>query len=100
MITVMMTFVMDPEADDFWVQVWPRSHASWPHHPGLRRAHLLRDVARPERYVLHSEWEGREHFNAYVRNSGLLWLIRGLDHFAEQPTFRYLEGGSEAAAVR
>jgi heme-degrading monooxygenase HmoA len=99
MITVVVTFVMAPEAEVIWEEVWPQTYAAWSQHPGLRAAHLLRDVAQPERYVLHSEWEGREHVNAFVRNSGLLWLIRGLDLFTEHPSFRYFEGGGEAATA-
>ena len=99
MITVVATFVMAPEVEVVWEEVWPQAYAAWSQHPGLRAAHLLRDVAQPETYVLHSEWEEREHVNAFVRRSGLLWLMRDLDLFAEHPTFRYFEGGGEAATA-
>ena len=99
MITVVATFVMAPEAEVAWEEVWPRAYAAWAQQPGLRAAHLLRDVAQPARYVLHSEWDGREHVNAFVRGSGLLWLIRGLDLCAEHPTFRYFAGDNEAATA-
>ena len=97
MITVMATFVMAPELEVVWEEVWPQAYAVWSRYPGLRDARLLRDVAEPARYVLHSEWEEREHVNAFVRSSGLLWLIRGLDLCAEHPAFRFFEGGGEAA---
>jgi len=46
MITVVVTFVMAPEAEVIWEEVWPQAYAAWSQHPGLRAAHLLRDVAQ------------------------------------------------------
>lgn len=100
MITITATFVMAPEAEVVWEDVWPRAYAACSQQPGLRAAHLLRDVARPERYVLLSEWDGREDADNFVRRSGVLWLIRGLDLCSEPPTFRYFEGTGEATALQ
>jgi hypothetical protein len=47
--------------------------------------------------MLHSEWESREHVNAFVRTSGLLWLLRSLDLFAEHPTVTYFDVLADAA---
>jgi heme-degrading monooxygenase HmoA len=100
MITVVATFVLHPEINIVWEEVWPQTYAAWSRQPGLRGAHLLRDVTRPARYVLYSEWEGREHANAFMRSSGMLWFLRGMNLCVEHPTFLYLDGGSEAVPVR
>ena len=97
MTTVVATFVMAPGLEVAWEQVWPHADALCRQQPGFRTARLLRDAHRPRRYMLHSEWESREHVNAFVRTSGLLWLLRSLDLFAEHPTVTYFEALADAA---
>ena len=96
MITVVATFVMAPDVDIAWEEVWQHAHAACRQHPGFRTARLMRDANRPRRYMLHSEWESHEHANRFVRTSGLLWLLRGLDLLAEHPTITYLDAVADA----
>ena len=91
MTTVVATFVMAPDREVAWEQVWPHADALWRQQPGFRTARLLRDAHQPRRYMLHSEWESREHVNEFVRTSGLLWLLRNLDLFAEHPMVTYFD---------
>jgi heme-degrading monooxygenase HmoA len=97
MTTVVATFVMAPDLEVAWEQVWPQADALCRQQPGFRTARLLRDAHRPRRYMLHTEWESREHVNEFVRTSGLLWLLRSLDLFAEHPTVTYFDVLADAA---
>jgi heme-degrading monooxygenase HmoA len=91
MITVMATFVLAPEVEVAWEQVCERAAGFCRQQAGLRTARVFRDAHRPGRYLLHSEWESRAHVNQFVRRSGLLWLLRDADLFAEHPTIRYYD---------
>ena len=91
MITVMASFVMAPGVEAAWEEVGQQVAAYCRQQAGLRTARMFRDARQPGRYLLHSEWESRAHANAFVRRSGLLWLMRDADLFAEHPTFTYYD---------
>ena len=92
MLTVTVTFVMAPEVEIAWEQVCHQASGYCQQQAGLRTARMFRDAHQPRRYLLHSEWESRAHVNAFVRRSGLLWLLRDRDLFVEHPTITYYDG--------
>ena len=97
MLTVVATFVMAPDIEVAWDEVWPRVCDACRQQAGFRQARLMRDTNSPRRYMVHSEWEDREHANRFVRTAGLLWLLRGLDFLAEHPTIMYLDAVADVA---
>jgi heme-degrading monooxygenase HmoA len=74
-ITILSTVEVQPGREQDFEQLWREAHPQPDHFPGLCTDQLLRDTNQRGRYVYVSEWDSREHFDAYVRASELIWLL-------------------------
>ena len=91
MITILTTVEVQPGREEDFEALWRSSRSELDHYAGLRTDRLLRDTDHHGRYVVYSEWEEREQFNAFERASGMLWLRGATASWLTPLSWSYLE---------
>ncbi len=97
MITILTTVEVHPGREEDFEEMWRQARPTRGQYAGLRTERLLRDTDQRGRYVVLHEWDEREQFDAFVRASGLLWLLDATDHWMTPPSWSYVEDVAEAA---
>lgn len=68
MITIGMNYRVLPGKEDAFEEKFHAVLATFEEGAGHRASHLYREVGAPQVYLIHSEWESREDFQAFVRS--------------------------------
>ena len=68
MVTIGMNYDVRPGKEELFEQKFQQVLASFTKGSGHVATRLYRDVASPGRYLIHSEWDSRESFLAFVRS--------------------------------
>jgi quinol monooxygenase YgiN len=97
-ITIQATVEVVPGREEHFEALWRQAHPQRNREPGHGTIRLLRDADQRGRSIVQYEWESREHFEARVRTSGMLWLLEATDSWVMPPDWSYLEE-IEAAGV-
>jgi heme-degrading monooxygenase HmoA len=97
MITILTMVAVQPGREEDFEALWRQGRHERLHYPGLRTERLLRDTDQPGRYAVLHEWDEREQFNAFVRASGMLWLLDATEGWMTPLSWSYLEDVEEAA---
>jgi heme-degrading monooxygenase HmoA len=96
MITILTSVDVRPGMEKRFEALWRQVRPEMAHYAGLRMGRLLRDTDEPGRYVFYSEWDDRAQFDAFVRASGMLWLLDATDEWITPHHWSYMEDVAEA----
>ena len=99
MISIVTTVDVQPGRERDFEELYRQVHRERDRYPGLRTSRLLRDTDQQGRYVLYEEWDDRDQFDAFVRASGMLWLIDATDHWITPPRWSFFEDVDEVQAT-
>jgi quinol monooxygenase YgiN len=97
MITILTMVEVLPGREADFEELWRGVRRQQKRYPGLRTERLLHNTDQRGGYVVYSEWEDREQYDAFIRASGMLWLLDATDHWMTPPTWSYLEDVEETA---
>jgi heme-degrading monooxygenase HmoA len=79
MITILTAVEVAPGREGRWEELWRQRDSLHGKYPGLRAIRLLRATDRRGSYTIYTEWDDRAHADAYVCESGELWLLDALN---------------------
>ena len=96
MITILTTVEVVRGREEEFEALWRQARPTRDHYAGLRTERLLRDTDQHGHYVVLHEWDAREQFDAFVRASGMLWLLDATEHWMTPPSWSYSEDVDEA----
>ena len=68
MVTIGMNYEVRPGKEDLFEEKFQAVLASFQAGSGHVHTRLYRDVAAPQSYLIHSEWESRDAFQAFIRS--------------------------------
>lgn len=68
MVTIGMNYEVLPGKEALFEEKFREVVAAFARDEGHRSSRLYRDVNAPRSYLIHSEWESREAFTAFIRS--------------------------------
>jgi heme-degrading monooxygenase HmoA len=98
-VTIQATVEVQPGQEADFEALWRHVRSMQGQLPGVRTQRLLRDTTQPGRYVVYDEWEDREQYDAFVRRSGMLWLLDATDHWIAPPRWSFFENVEDVQEV-
>jgi len=89
-VTVIIAFRLEPGAEERWLETLKGLRDQVLRLPTCRHFHLLRNRHDPAHRVVLTEWNIASDFDSFARETGLVWVSRGLE-CVSQPEYSIFE---------
>lgn len=96
MVTIGMNYDVRPGKEELFEEKFHAVLTSFAAGSGHRSTRLYRDVVSPQSYLIHSEWDSREAFQAFIRSEAFREVTAwGKEEIlADQPRHRIYGDGA------
>lgn len=90
-VTAIITFQLQPGFPERWLDSWQELRREALARSTCRQFRLLRNRNNRAQHVVLSEWETAAGFDAFVREAGLIWVVRDVHCTFIPPDYAILE---------
>jgi quinol monooxygenase YgiN len=84
-VLLVISFHIDPRGHKAWHDNWRHIHAAARKSGACRQFHIGRSRQGEGEFILVSVWDSADDVARFVRESGLLWFERSVEHFHHRP---------------
>lgn len=90
-VTTIITFRLHPGSREPWLALWTQVQSRARATPSCHRFQLLCNRHDDAEWLAVSEWDSASDHDAFVREVGMIWLLRCMDTMCERSHYAFFQ---------